>query len=47
MSDDKRYNGWTNYETWVVNLWLANEEPSYREWRGQAQECAEEAATTT
>ena len=25
------YNGWTNYETWNVNLWLANDEPMYRE----------------
>ena len=21
MSEDTRYNGWTNYETWLVNLW--------------------------
>ena len=21
MSDDKNYNGWTNYETWLFNLW--------------------------
>lgn len=27
MSD---YNGWTNYETWNANLWMTNEEPSYR-----------------
>jgi len=24
------YNGWTNYETWNVNLWAMNEEPLYR-----------------
>ena len=23
---DTAYNGWTNYATWVVNLWLTNEE---------------------
>ena len=22
MSNDKTYNGWTNYETWLVNLWI-------------------------
>ena len=28
--ESKRYNGWSNYETWVVKLWLDNEEWSYR-----------------
>jgi hypothetical protein len=23
------YNGWTNYETWAVALWLDNEEGTY------------------
>jgi hypothetical protein len=27
------YNGWTNYETWVVNLWMDNEEGTYDYWR--------------
>lgn len=27
------YNGWTNYETWCVALWMDNEESSYRYWR--------------
>lgn len=26
----KSYNGWANWQTWNVNLWLANEEPLYR-----------------
>ena len=24
MSNDRTYNGWTNYETWLVNLWIQN-----------------------
>jgi hypothetical protein len=27
------YNGWSNYETWNVNLWLDNEPGSYEEKR--------------
>ena len=37
MSEEKkRYNGWANYETWCVHLWLTNEEGSYRYWREEA-----------
>lgn len=28
---DRGYNGWTNRETWLVNLWLSNDEGTYRE----------------
>lgn len=26
---DKKYNGWTNYETWVTFTWLTNSEVDY------------------
>ena len=32
----KEYNGWTNYETWVVNLWIGNEQGSSNYWHVQA-----------
>lgn len=31
------YQGWTNYETWAVNLWMSNDEGSYRYWQGEAK----------
>ena len=27
---DTTYNGWTNYETWNVALWIGNEYPLYK-----------------
>ncbi len=35
------YNGWTNYETWNVNLWLTNDEGSYSMVREMAVRCAD------
>lgn len=29
MSESTGYNGWSNYETWLVALWLNNDEVSY------------------
>ena len=30
MADETNgYQGWTNYETWCVNLWLSNDQASY------------------
>lgn len=34
----QEYNGWTNYETWAVALWLDNEQGSYDYWRERARE---------
>ena len=39
---DTTYNGWTNYETWNVALWIDNDEGSYNYWREQAREAVEE-----
>lgn len=38
------YNGWKNYETWLVSLWLDNEEHSYNYWREAAEEARQGAA---
>ena len=29
---DTSYNGWTNYETWVLKLWMDNEQSSQEYW---------------
>jgi hypothetical protein len=29
MSESTGYNGWSNYETWLVALWLNSEQASY------------------
>lgn len=35
---DTRHEGWTNYETWSVKLWIDNEEGSYLYWREATRE---------
>jgi hypothetical protein len=40
---DTKYNGWTNYETWCVNMWLTNDETSYRHWSDEAHRHMTEA----
>jgi hypothetical protein len=35
---DKTYNGWTNYETWNVALWIGNEQHSEETTRGMAKD---------
>ena len=36
----RKYNGWTNYETWLLALWFDNEPSSYAYWREVADELA-------
>ena len=36
---DTSYNGWTNYETWNVALWIQNEFPIYQEAVRYVREC--------
>jgi len=42
--DDKRYNGWTNYETWNVALWLDNDEGTQTMFAERAQELLDDEA---
>ena len=38
---NKEYNGWYNYETWLVNLWMDNDQGSHETWREVARESIE------
>ena len=35
---NKEYNGWYNWETWCVNLWMDNDQGSHEMWREVARE---------
>lgn len=39
---DETYNGWTNRETWALNLWLSNDEWLYRTAIERAGEAAQD-----
>jgi hypothetical protein len=37
------YNGYKNYETWAICLWIDNEEDTYLSWKDRAKELLLEA----
>jgi hypothetical protein len=37
---DKTYNGWSNYETWLVALWFDNDQGTQEYCVEMAQDCA-------
>ena len=41
----KTFNGWSNYQTWAVNLWITNTQSSYFHWRNRTKEILGEPAT--
>ena len=43
-NENDGYNGWTNYETWLVKLWIDNDQGSQEHWLEAARGCAEDAA---
>jgi hypothetical protein len=43
VDKDTRYNGWTNYETWAVALWIDNEQGSYESARELAKDLYRQA----
>jgi hypothetical protein len=41
--NNTKYNGWTNYETWCVNLWMSNDAGSDEYFNEMAQEVYDES----
>jgi hypothetical protein len=38
MTNDMEYNGWSNRETWALNLWLSNDQGLYEMTRERVAE---------
>lgn len=45
-TEDQTYNGWKNYPTWAVNLWLSNDEGLYNSTRELVRNVANDAQET-
>ena len=35
------YNGWKNYETWAVHLWMTDDADGYKFWEDRAKSAVE------
>ena len=44
LREDETYNGWINYETWCVHLWLTSEQRIDRHCRSLAREAVQAAS---
>lgn len=42
MQSEKRYNGHANYETWLVAIWMDNDQGSYEFFREMARDVRED-----
>lgn len=45
MTEDNKYQGWTNRETWLVKLWIDNEQESYFYWRDRSHQTLLKSST--
>ena len=41
IKEDNKYNGWTNFETWVFKLWIDNDQELYNDVKSWCSRCYE------
>lgn len=40
----EKYNGYTNYQTWIISMWINNEEKLYNYWMDRARKNGDDYA---